>query len=110
MKKKEKKDKISEINKQRVEERARKELNKKVKEKDAVEEEKEWREKKKKDALDRVKENIKIQNQKKKELLERKKQREMQKMNEFKQQNQLFNDDELKVACKFEIKINDEVD
>jgi hypothetical protein len=43
MKKKEKKDKISEINKQRVEERARKELNKKVKEKDAVEEEKEWR-------------------------------------------------------------------
>jgi hypothetical protein len=35
--------------------------------------------------LDRVKENIKIQNQKKKELLERKKQREMQKMNEFKQ-------------------------
>ena len=50
-----------------------------------MEEEKEWREKKKKDALDRVKENIKIQNQKKKELLERKKQREMQKMNEFKQ-------------------------
>ena len=50
-----------------------------------MEEEKEWREKKKKEALDRVKENIKIQNQKKKELLERKKQREMQKMNEFKQ-------------------------
>jgi hypothetical protein len=35
------------MNKQRVEERARKELIKKVKEKDAVEEEKEWREKKK---------------------------------------------------------------
>ncbi len=48
------------MNKQRVEERARKELIKKVKEKDAVEEEKEWREKKKQDALDRVKENIKI--------------------------------------------------
>ena len=48
------------MNKQRVEERARKELIKKVKEKDAVEEEKEWREKKKQDALDRVKDNIKI--------------------------------------------------
>ena len=48
------------MNKQKVEERARKELIKKVKEKDAVEEEKEWREKKKQDALDRVKENIKI--------------------------------------------------
>lgn len=48
------------MNKQRVEEKSRKELIKKVKEKDAVEEEKEWREKKKQDALDRVKENIKI--------------------------------------------------
>ena len=45
-----------------MEERARKEFNKKIKEKDVVEEEKEWREKKKKEALERVKENIKIQN------------------------------------------------
>lgn len=34
----------------------------------------------------------------------------MQKMNEFKEQNQLINEDEQKVACKLEIIMNDEVD